>query len=149
MENKYSIPNYKDFKIGEEFIFSYRKTDNLFDALLSGEYWNIPIIENIDIFNYIRIPHLTKEQIENEGWIYKETITYSDTKENLPDADKLIFAKDDRLTKLTWKKKDNFIQIYIDLNDEGCYELFNTTDLFLGECPSINELRYICKLLKI
>jgi len=161
MNNKYFTPQIEDIRVGYELERAIVRlkpnhTSNN-DTFIEGWYNTtiLPLDFSLGWLNFIekkliRVPFLTREQIENEGWEYKETITYHDmvTKENLPDADKLIFTNR-YLQKLGWKKGDNYIEIYSDYNDEGYYDSSNITNLFLGECPSINELRTICKLLKI
>jgi hypothetical protein len=136
-DNKYFVPSIEDFRIGYEFEFQgipkgWHKMIFSEENSLKNMKYNIEKLKDA-----VRVPYLTKEQIENEGWKYKET------------SNRLTFIRKISLKVLSWKKEDNDINIYIDLNDEGFYDSSNIVDLFSGECKSINEFRYICKLLKI
>jgi hypothetical protein len=74
----------------------------------------------------IRTPHLTKEQIEAEGWKESDTPEFFDRIGN------------DRWF-INWEPKFNWIYIG---DNESQYE-------YSGTCPSINEFRKICKWLGI
>lgn len=128
-ENKYYTPNIEDFYIGYEFEFQ-GVPEGWHKMILSEENdsktmkyhietkmlrWNI---EN----KSIRVSYLTKEQIENEGWINDTELS-------------TIFYKGGYLLKLFTKNK------IVILNP--------SESLFNGECLSINEFRTICKLLNI
>lgn len=74
----------------------------------------------------IRTPYLTKEQIEAEGW--------KNGQDNI------------------FLKNRHFLIRYdphlIEIRNSGSPSISNAR-FFLGKCPSINELRYISKLLEI
>ena len=136
MENKYFTPEISDLYIGYEC----EKNCNIIGAHSTEveQVWlsytihydrDFTNIES-DIVDY-RVPYLTNEQIEAEGWEYVETDINS------------IF---------TFKKSKyilycNFItkKISIDflVNNGG------TSTLFTGECKDINTFRKIIKLLEI
>jgi hypothetical protein len=86
----------------------------------------------------IRTPYLTKEQIEAEGWEVKEThwsgSNFSFEKGNYGG----VQLRDGRVA---------IIMLDVTLDDYTC----NTSNgqLYLGKCPSINEFRFINKLLGI
>jgi hypothetical protein len=82
--------------------------------------------------NTIRTSYLTKEQIENEGWIISEV------------QEDLYY----------FQNKETGIIYGLIFNLYGKCIIFNTNDLlksslYRGKLKSINEFRYICKLLKI
>jgi len=75
----------------------------------------------------IRTSYLTKEQIEAEGW-------------------------KKQYKKGTWRVYQKYPIHIVLMYDEEKHELSIDNDfmiLYQGECKSINEFRYICKLLKI
>ena len=76
--------------------------------------------------NQIRVPYLTQEQIEDEGWEYNPEFNEYYKKEHA----------------INFLDEWMYISEYIPSGDENKI-------IFRGECKSINELRYICKLLKI
>lgn len=81
--------------------------------------------------NRLRTPYLTKEQIENEGWV-----VVNDEGENY-----ILFAKKDwSLTFWEYDGTSVRIEIYF-----GDFET-DVPENFKGDCPSINELRKIVKL---
>lgn len=89
----------------------------------------------------VRIPYLTKEQIETEGWPYKES--YKDV---------LKFESDDIWNPKTkggflyYDTKDHTLRIQIkDGNQNMDGPTYHT--VFNGRCPSINDFRKIMKLL--
>jgi len=80
----------------------------------------------IDKSREIKVPYLTKEQIEAEGWISNG--------KDIPTLKKGVYT--------IWFSSYKFLGIF----EEQCSE---SIPLYTGECKSINEFRYICKLLKI
>lgn len=130
-EDKYYLPNIEDFHIGYEYeyyiIGDWQKVCFHPSNIAYCEEW----MKNLES-KLIRVPYLTKEQIENEGWI---NITYNF--QELP-----LFVGEKRgenYYKLTYNYWNHLLAI-IDIEDNY---------LFSGECKSINELHYICKLLNI
>ena len=87
--------------------------------------------------------YLTKEQIEAEGWIFKReynNILNFETSNIWDESIKGGFLEYDTITKnLKITTKDG------GYNQDGP----NCSVKYNGKCPSINEFRYICKLLKI
>ena len=76
-------------------------------------------------FGELRVPFLTKEQIENEDWEFTEQIGNT----------------------MFFKKKDfefTFNTDRIEINNVGEYDLG-----YWGKCKDINTFKYICKLLEI
>ena len=136
MEDKYFTPDIEDLKVGYECELDYYTVT----ATSHNQGWrNYIINRDVDFQTMfkaidskkIRTPHLTKEQIEAEGW--KET------------------------SKCNYEKIDSNITSYYG-NDHYLWIMHPATTVlgekylansFKGECKSINEFRYICKLLKI
>jgi hypothetical protein len=127
-EDKYYVPEISDFRIGFEYEFQgipkgwhkmiFSEEDNL-----KTMRYNIEKLEDA-----IRVPYLSKEQIEKEGW--KQRVTEDDT----------WYLGEQRDYDLIKARKSHY---YIIMNNDSDITLFS------GEIKSINEFRYICKLLKI
>lgn len=158
MNKEYFVPQIEDFRVG--YICELFQTFSDNDIIIRTEWGKVSLIKNAVIFllqtneklnTLIRTPYLTKEQIEKEGWEYSTSseennrvtkkedkyIEFNRKKSN--DASKGIFT-DNELTYFI-----NTHKLVIDngesYDDSHCY--------FDGECKSINEFRYITKLLKI
>jgi hypothetical protein len=146
MENKYFTPDIEDFYVGYEFetkvygeddtwvkcIYS-KPTDELFCKDSDGNIW---------VNDSLRVPYLTKEQIEAEGWEYKHThkdLIYYD--ERIFFEKRKSNKKEDIWTLQLEYYKNNLVRIQIDQGHDW--------KRFLGECKDINTFRKIIKLLKI
>jgi hypothetical protein len=126
--DQYFTPDISDLYIGYECEINY--------GVLPGisENWSPIILESFEAIvkyqqyghNIFRTPHLTKEQIEAEGWKESDTPEFFDRIGN------------DRWF-INWEPKFNWINIG---DNESQYE-------YSGACPSINEFRKICKWLGI
>jgi len=135
---KYFIPDLEDLRIGYECEIYEQTTDKTIKDVkwhfiivdkgnsIIGKTIAINRIHHYLNSNKLRTPFLTKEQIENEGW---KNIT-------LPSSYGLHFEKE--RYRLQWLEKKKAIYIAEGLNI-----------VYRGFCPSINEFKYICKLLKI
>lgn len=137
--DKYFIPEISDLHV------EYECERNMY---IVGEYdkdiskrWMRWVIEDgSDIINIIReskndnirVPYLTQEQIEAEGW-NNTTLDYQ----------KIMLFVGEKVQGYYYKLVYNYWNHRLSITevDDSC--------LFSGECKSINELRYICKLLKI
>lgn len=138
MENKYFTPNIEDIRIGYEFEwkkvptedFSWEKDIMNGSKLIAFLTWGISP-------DRIRVPYLTKEQIEVEGWEFPTFTVTSDTND--------VWGTIVPLIKIT-----NGDVIYC--RQFGPYikiSQYGGGILFMGECKDINTFRYICKLLKV
>ena len=143
-ELKYYTPEIEDIRVGYEYEYkthngvNYSKEE--FDKLPweKGIYGfnDFPYVERTMKgrmqFQTVRVPYLTKEQIEAEGWKQMPPPIISISKEfrNIP------FIK-------------NGYRLDYNLNSNQLSITVNEQFLFYGECKSINELRTICKLLNI
>lgn len=135
MNNKYFTPAIEDLRVGyeyevkvlgisiENFIWTKAK-------IQSGD--RLDYVANLIKFfaenNHVRVPYLTKEQIEAEGW---EEFNY---------AGPGYRNKEGVGLKYNFETKKLNI-----LKPAGGFK----HEVFIGTCPSINELRYICKLLNV
>lgn len=120
-DDKYYIPDLEDLRIGYEMEANPK--------YFTGEdVWKPTILRGVDAavkryheIGMYRTPYLSQEQIENEGWKLEGSVIC----------------------------KGSF-EVYIDSNKHTAVIYnYNGMCYFQGECKSINEFRYICKLLKI
>ena len=138
MENKYFTPDMEDFHIGYECEIS---TPTIWK---SGKFPEIlELNSELDEFGkdslmkaahaILRVPYLTKEQIEAEGWNKAKVpiVTINNDFYEIP------YIKDN--FRIDYNFKNNLINI---LENNG-------KNLFYGKCKDINTFRKICKLLEI
>lgn len=136
-DEKYYEPSIEDFRVGYEFEMNdtwggWKK------MIITEELLKNPLVslgsgnDRSPWWWKTRVPFLTKEQIEAEGW---QDITLSYQKDQLFVGEK--FTSD--YYRLSYHLSTHMLLI-TDCNDDG---------YFSGECKSVNELRYILKLLKI
>ena len=124
MENKYFTPDIEDIRVGYECetmpSMMHEQDDTLWRKCLSLTAHDIKEIE--DQWLDIRVPYLTQEQLEAEGWKPREN-------------------------NLSWKPyldKGPYSLLY-----HKRLEITGPNISYLGECKDINTFRYICKLLGI
>lgn len=139
MKNKYFTPNVEDIHAGYE------------GEMREGNFWyfyRVPYNDCLSDFmnmdDSFRTPYLTKEDIKAEGWIYQFKGNYCDVYEKQVDDIRWKLWYDES------QKKDLEIFRYekaSECEDNDYHPEFYSR--FKGECKSINEFRYICKLLKI
>ena len=138
MENKYFTPDIEDLCIGYEYeqLINQVWTKEVF---AKGSY----LPENIDLLNWIhscvlskkiRVPYLTKEQIEAEGWEFIKHHAGTEWYD---------FEKDEYSLYVDFDFRG---EIYLKIYSDRYYEEFN---YFSGKCKDINTFRKICKLLEI
>lgn len=140
-ENKYFTPDISDIRVGYEMEDCYHQQE-----------WKKYVIKDEDEASYFfemykadaypsefRIPYLTKEQIETDGW--KEGDTYHKTLE----------FENEYATYFCALFDNNKIRIseYTKTNPKEVWAMQRRSIVFEGECKCINTFRYICKLLKI
>lgn len=128
MENKYFTPDMEEFHIGYECEISTRT------IWKSGKFPEIlELNSELDEFGkdslmkaahaILRVPYLTKEQIEAEGWKH-----YGN---NCFELNPRWFC--------SWYPEINRLEVYDNENEKN----------FAGKCKDINTFRKICKLLEI
>jgi hypothetical protein len=142
-DDKYYIPDLEDFRIGYEF-----EMDDTWGGwkkmILTQELLKNPLVplgsgnERIPWYWKIRTPFLTKEQIEDEGW---KQLT------------EIKFEKPSRLKDCIyylWFFREHSFKSIIEFNYiNELAEIKILQTLYTGPIKSINELRYISKLLNI
>lgn len=129
--DKYFVPEIEDFHIGYEFEFQgvpkgWHKMIFSEENSLKNMRYNIEKLKDA-----VRVSYLSQEQIENEGWMNFGSI---------PQAGMIHMKKDTQYDPLLLSYHMNTKMMIIETIRDV---------LFSGECKSINEFRYICKLLKI
>jgi hypothetical protein len=161
---EYYIPEKEDLRLGYEYqeflpswnVWEDRKIEELHNTREgSGGFADIEYLLD-DRPQHIRVLHLTKEQIEKEGWKLKDSPEYSDIKDDLDgDTDTsgwYMFRKGK--WEVRWWGKPDYIEIY----ETYLVGVFLPTDehkklqhscIYKGTCLSINEFRQITKLLQI
>ena len=126
MENKYFTPLIEDIRVGYECEIN----KSFFNGISEG--WHNFIFkefEQLEVVNRnglkaFRVPYLTKEQIEAEGWKFEGGL-----------VDHIHFSKE--RSQLIWFKRGNSIELQNPAN----------LPMYIGGCKDINTFRYICKLL--
>ena len=95
-----------------------------------------------DLFdvNAIRVPYLTKEQIEAEGW--KEHLTY-------PSGEIIFINKTTKDGQELLFKSGQHLMVITHIWWDGLNEKVHRKQIYSGECQDINTLRKITKLLGI
>ena len=135
MENKYFTPAIEDFHIGYECELLMNTNVSILNPTSNAPEFKPFIFEKnkiellIELYDSIRVPYLTKEQIEAEGWFLHgqgndNGIVHS------------LFKNSFRVA--IWKDS---LKIEVQESEGNI--------LFHGECKDINTFRTICKLLKI
>ena len=136
MENKYFTPDIEDLYVGYKLeIKGPHDVDWQPVVLGKDAIWHqFTNLENLgQAMEQLRVPYLTKEDIEDEGWIKAKApiITIKHDFYEIP------YIKDN--FRVDYNFRNNLINI-IENNGEN---------LFKGKCKCINEFRKIIKLLEI
>lgn len=151
-DNQYFTPNIEDIRVGYEC--------ELLDASPPEDDWKIHIISKFDRFEFlnkwienkeIRVPYLTKEQIEAEGWKMLEDKSPFTSKpykyrKIIGEKETGIF-NEDHIYTLEYYGIGN-TNLIIHLEWESSWNRYSG-NIFYGTCKDINTFRYICKLLNI
>ena len=129
MNDKYFVPDIEDLRVGYEMEFN-----NAVILPNSTADWKKVILKGVDSavaeylrLNWYRTPYLTKEQIEAEGWIPTQSSPNAHHKGH----------------------GCRFVHVWNDKPTSNSYIYYMGEGIFMGEIKSINEFRFICKLLKI
>lgn len=137
-DNQYFTPDIEDIRVGYEcewllaeglkHVWQARKADWI-------------LIQKAQEFGtqFFRVPYLTKEQIEAEGWKFEggQLVSWG-AREFRIDINKHSWYE-----CTLYPDVHNVIITRYDVNGDDDNQLFN------GECKDINTFRYICKLLSI
>ena len=149
MENKYFTPDIEDLCIGYECEYNFAKAyTNDFKFVKIGykddEGYTNELTDMIHLIDdgaaAIRVPYLTREQIEAEGW-YKINNNYpiQTFKHPINVGIEVIYNYDTNYLFITIPGKIMFTEPNIEYR----------ASKFSGECKDINTFRKICKLLGI
>jgi hypothetical protein len=148
MENKYYTPEIEELFIGYELEFRIKPDP------IEGATWTKYIICKRDnIWDYeLRTPYLCKQDIESLGWEFNYLGKDDWFKIHLPKN--YVFDEIDYPFELWFKLDKYWLGFYnaiykIVILEKGDDFLNGQTIRFSGNCPSINELKYIQKLLGI
>lgn len=131
-EQKYFIPKIEDVRVGYECEVNTKCCGwekHIIRDLYMDRDGGGDIAEILFHLSHktggLRVPYLSKEQIEAEGWYFTQQI-----------GNTLFFKKKD--FELTFNNN------YININN------FGENDLgYWGQCKDVNTLRYISKLLEV
>lgn len=146
IDNKYFTPSLEDIRVGYEAEVSweyYRNPDGTKSSNPDG--WKPVVFKGVDeavrkyhSLGMYRVPYLTKEQIEAEGW--KDL-------HNVSNKDLWAFEKGNRFISL----KKGILQVIVrdPSREEEVFGVAPEHFRFICPCKDINTFRYICKLLKI
>ena len=134
---KYFTPSIEDIRVGYECELYIRRYEN--DKLVK-EGWepttlfsgSVRFILERMLLHEVRVPYLSKEQIEAEGW--KQDERYDD---------KMHFYKNEVYLSLhiIYHKEEVIYHKISIFNEDGV--------IFKGECKDINTFRWICKLARV
>ncbi len=155
MENKYFTPDIEDLHIEYECEIYGQCTSKLIkkvewhpvkvnDSPEMSKYVGILQCKKLIKTHHIRVPYLTKEQIEAEGWT--SFITEYKGETNLENMN-YIFFNEKVNYMLGWYFNTN--QIALLVRDPSLVKDYYTEPTFRGECKDINTFRKIIKLLGI
>lgn len=143
--NKYFVPEIEDIRVGYEaeanIKFFEDKQDNWQPFTFQGVGQEVIKYHKQGVY---RVPYLTKEQIETEGWEMKEG-----TVVNKNGSIKMAYGfKDNFMMSVNFNKEIPFVGILF--KDPSLAEppYFDTWRMAFP-CKDINTFRYICKLLGV
>jgi hypothetical protein len=142
-EKKYYTPNIEDIHVGYEYQILETSDmtwiNKIEDSYDFNTIWDI---YNEGKQTNIRVPYLTKEQIESEGWEFVKSY------ESDWDTRRDVFKKKNyKVTYDYWESDGMIMSGAFQLMIEEVYSY--TAIIYKGYCKSINEFKTICKLLKI
>lgn len=147
----YFTPAVEDMYVGYELEILHNKNALMLSWNFSAPFntWVPVVIHRAELISQIeyylkvgnvRVPYLTREKIEAEGWKWNFTTTY-------PSGVWNSFEKENYL--MSWNSTHNRVLfIYKDISKEDDRD-FPEHFHFQAECLDINTFRTICKLLKI
>lgn len=165
MENKYSTPSIEDIRVGYEcewtsdgLVFDTPYSEPLYKGKL--EYADILDIlkwydmDGFDLTKVVRVPYLTKEQIEAEGWkhCFDLDIKLESTILGSSEYKSHLFLLRNYYSALYTGTKLVIFNDSKEGRNPKDYLILDRKELdifYNGECKSIDEFRYICKLLGI
>ncbi len=160
IDPSYFTPSIEDFRAGYECEVLHKSYKMVNDESIYKEEWLKVTVKGSTAYLYIgelskqliRVPYLTKEQIEAEGWV-KQDNNFNETQRCawLPDYELKTEFGSMRLYILS---KDNIskeiiIERYDKSDANDAWSMSRKMIVYRGQCKDINTFRYICKLLNI
>jgi hypothetical protein len=150
IDDKYFQPEIEDIRVGYECETRGSK-EKPFEKEIIDREWTLSLLEEYIKSRDIRVPYLTKEQIEAEGWKQEARLLLADFANKPPEGENLyLFTKNE--LHMIFKEEVHIVIVYkITKTSVDCNISPEITreSLFNGECKDINTFRYICKLLGI
>ena len=136
--DKYFTPDISDIRVGYEC--ETRQADK-------WKFYRVPyndcLSDYIDMEG-VRVPYLTKEQIEAEGWVHTGGQLQSESRQDF----EIIKSPHGHL-ELSYTQYNNNLTInqrnHV-RDNSGNYVL---NSIFRGKCKDINTFRWICKLIGV
>ncbi len=147
MTNKYFTPDIEDIRVGYECEML-----NGYGEWKPFKFEKYLYYEGVGVdFGKMRVPYLTKEQIEAEGWEAareKSPFTGEQYKfrKIIGEKETGVFNQDHIYTLEYYGQGTQNLKIHLEW--ESSCNKFNGY-MFCGTCKDINTFRYICKLLNI
>ncbi len=140
MENKYFIPDIEDLHIGYDCEIYNQYSSKLIKKVEwhpvkvncspeMSKYVGILQCKKLIKTQHIRVPYLTKEQIEAEGWIYEKEVKTV----KCYDKENIFLACSEKTHRMLIRKHEN--------------ETWKT--IYFGRCKDINTFKKLTKLLEI
>lgn len=140
---KYFTPDISDIRVGYECEYYLGNSwhEHVVESLYTDrDGYGIFELEQYLQEGSLRVPYLTKEQIETEGWYRID--------------DEFPIQKFKHLKYVTVEVIYNYGNYHLFITIPGTImyadpPIYYRGNIFSGECKDINTFRWICKLLKI
>lgn len=143
MENKYFTPDIEDIRVGYEYEQHF-ETEDWQPSVYSETHANLFNFKCWIKLGRIRVPYLTKEQIEVEGWEYQTTNKIRNWYEiESPENGGNWYGYYIYKAQLIHDSEMKYVKISF------CFDCANWETVFEGECKDINTLRSVMKLLRM
>lgn len=153
MDSKYFVPELSDFMVGYEFeenaasIYDDTPSPTWYKRTFKEPFSQGYIIGSAIKKGFVRVPYLTKEQIEAEGWKSVDLSQGFAYRYGVPSF-RFGFTKGNYFVALDTRKYHIEIGA-LDLLKIDFLPEFPETFRVTIPCKDINTFRYICKLLNI
>lgn len=149
MENKYFTPNIEDLRLNYECELNIDHYKNESDWIEFTIFDSQDLSTFIKDVNQLRVPYLTKEQIEAEGWKPANTGGLERGCMNgrcaFTKGNYFLIIPSEPNTKLG----DRIEIVMADVLKDEYHEWTSNGRMYIGQCKDINTFRYICKLINI
>lgn len=148
-QKRYFTPSIEDIHVGYECEVLHENHSMAASNSIYRCEWRPATLTATDIYNLrehpdrIRVPYLSKEQVEREGWTYQGAKSYYLLGYSVDQGFHNAFEKGHYIIQGRSLFGGHHLKIFFDGDQEGA------TCVYEGECKDINTFRYICKLLGI